>query len=132
MGATENKEIIRNMFAELSKGNVDAYLDNLADDVRFTLIGSTKFSGIFEGKQDVVDRLLAPLGGQLDGGIAIHVDRLIAEDDHVVMQARGESVTKSGTPYNNIYAQVFRLADGKVQQITEYLDTELVNTVFGK
>lgn len=132
MGATENKEIIRNMFAELSEGNVDAYLDNLADDVRFTLIGSTKFSGVFEGKQDVVERLLAPLGAQLDGGIAIHVDRLIAEDDHVVMQARGESVTKSGTAYNNIYAQVFRLADGKVQQITEYLDTELVNTVFEK
>lgn len=132
MGATENREIIRNMFAELSEGNVDAYLDNLADDVRFTLIGSTKFSGVFEGKQDVVERLLAPLGAQLDSGIAIHVDRLIAEDDHVVMQARGESVTKSGTAYNNIYAQVFRLADGKVQQITEYLDTELVNTVFGK
>jgi len=36
MGAAENKELIRNMFAELSKGNGPAFLDMLADDVRIT------------------------------------------------------------------------------------------------
>ena len=41
-------------------------------------------------------------------------------------------MTKSGKAYNNTYAQVFRLENGKVQQVTEYLDTELVNAVFGK
>lgn len=132
MGATENKEIIRTMFTELSKGNVEAFLGTLADNVTFTLIGSTKFSGIFNGKQEFIDKVLTPLGNQLDGGIAIHVDRLIAEEDYVVMQGRGESMTNSGKAYNNTYAQIFRLADGKVQQVTEYLDTELVNTAFGK
>ena len=62
----------------------------------------------------------------------MHVDNLIAEGDNVVLQGRGESMTKSGKAYNNTYAQVFRLENGKVQQVTEYLDTELVNAVFGK
>jgi len=132
MGAAENKEIIRTMFAELSKGNAEAFLGTLADDVRFTLIGSTQFSGVFNGKQEFIEKVLAPLGAQLEGGLVMHVDNLIAEGDLVVMQGRGESTTKSGQAYNNTYAQVFRLANGKVQEVTEYLDTELVTSVFGK
>ena len=132
MGAAENKEIIRTMFAELSKGNAEAFLGTLADDVRFTLIGSTQFSGVFNGKQEFIEKVLAPLGAQLEGGLVMHVDNLIAEGDLVVMQGRGESTTKSGQAYNNTYAQVFRLENGKVQEVTEYLDTELVTSVFGK
>ena len=132
MTAAENKQQIENMFAELSRGNAEAYLGKLADDVRFTIMGTTKFSGTFNGKQDVVQRLLTPLMSQLEGGLAIAVDRLLADGDFVVMQGRGKSTTKTGKPYNNSYCQVFRLAGGKVQEITEYLDTELVTAAFGK
>ena len=132
MGAAENKEIIRNMFAELSKGDADAFLNTLADDVNFTLTGSTKFSGVFKSKQEFVEKVLAPLGEQLENGLTMHVENLIAEGDNVVMQGRGESMTTSGKAYNNTYALVFRLENGKVQQVMEYLDTELVNAVFGK
>src|SRR5215813_8761102 len=41
MGAAENKALIQNMFAELGKGNGQAFLDNMTDDVRVTLIGTT-------------------------------------------------------------------------------------------
>jgi hypothetical protein len=132
MGAAENKQLIQSMFAELSRGNGAGYLDRLADDVQFTIMGTTKYSGTFRGKQDVVNRLLTPLMNELDGGLEIAPDAFIAEGDTVVMQARGRSKTKSGKPYDNSYCQVFRVADGKVKQITEYLDTELVTQAFGK
>jgi len=35
-------------------------------------------------------------------------------------------------PYNNTYCNVYRIADGKIRQLTEYLDTELVTTAFGR
>jgi len=132
MGATENKKLIETMFAELSRGNLAGYLDRLADDVRFTIMGTTKFSGTFNGKDEVVQKLLTPLGSQLEGGLAITVDNLVAEGDTVVMQARGRSTTKSGKPYNNSYCQIFRVESGKVKAITEYLDTELVTQAFGR
>ncbi len=132
MSATENKEIIRNMFAELSKGNGQAFLDKMADNVRFTIIGSTKFSGTFNGKQEFVEKVLRPLSAELDGGLTITPDNFIAEGDYVAMQARGNSRTKAGGTYNNTYCQIFRLANGKVQEVTEYLDTELVTRAFGK
>ena len=131
MGAAKNKQLIQNMFDELSKGNAEVFLGALADDVEFTLIGSTKYSGTFN-KKELVSSVLAPLTAELESGITMHVKRLIAEGDHVVMEGQGESMTKSGKPDNNTYAQVFRIENGKVQAVTEYLDTELVNEVFGK
>ena len=132
MGAAENKQLIETMFAELSHGNGAGYLERLADDVRFTIIGSTKFSGTYDGKQDVIDRLLTPLMAALEGGLEVKPYRLVAEGDTVVVQADGRSITKTGKRYDNTYCQVFRIEGGKVKQITEYLDTELVTHAFGR
>ncbi len=132
MGAAENKKLIQDMFAELSKGNAPAFLNALADDVRFTIIGTTKYSGTCNGKQELISKVLGPLTAQLEGGLTITPDNFIADGDFVAMQARGKSTTKTGKSYNNTYCQVFRIAGGKVQEVTEYLDTELVTSAFGK
>ena len=132
MGAAENKKLIQEMFAELSKGNAQAFMSNMADDVEFTIVGTTKYSGTCKGKQELVSKVLSPLSAQLEGGLTITPENFIAEGDFVAMQARGKSNTKAGGTYNNTYCQVFRITNGKVQQVTEYLDTELVTKAFGK
>jgi ketosteroid isomerase-like protein len=45
-----------------------------------------------------------------------------------VVECRGKVTTKTGKPYNNTYCWVCRLVDGKLTELTEYLDTELVAT----
>ena len=132
MGAAENKKLMQDMFAELGKGNGDAFLGNMADDIEFTIIGSTKWSGTFKGKKELVEKLLGPLNAELEGGITITPSNFIADGDTVAMQAQGKSTTKGGKSYDNTYCQVFTFKDGKVQRVTEYLDTELVTTAFGK
>ncbi|MGH7960357.1 MAG: nuclear transport factor 2 family protein [Candidatus Binatia bacterium] len=132
MGAAENKQLIQDMFAALSKGNAEAFLGNMADDVRFTIIGTSKYSGTCDGKQELIGKVLGPLTAQLEGGITLTPDNFIAEGDCVVMQAHGKATTKTGKPYNNTYCHVFRIANGKVQEVTEYLDTELITSAFGK
>jgi len=132
MGAAENKKLIQEMFAELSKGNTQAFMNSMADDVQFTIMGTTKYSVTCNGKQELVSKVLGPLAAQLEGGLTITPENFIAEGEFVAMQARGKSTTKSGKPYNNTYCQIFRIINGKVQQVTEYLDTELVTAAFGK
>jgi len=132
MGAAENKETVRGMFAALSQGNAEGFLGKFADDCRFTIIGETKYSGTCKGKQEFIANVLAPLSAKLEGGIAITVDNLIADGDFVAMQGRGKSNTKAGGTYNNTYCQVFRFGGGKIVEMTEYLDTELVTKAFGK
>ena len=132
MGAAENKELIRNMFAELSKGNFDIYLNTLADNVQYTIIGTGKYSGLYNGKQEVIDRLLGPLGSQIEGHLEIIPSNFIADGEYVAMQATGKSLSKNGVRYDNTYCHVFRIVAGKIVGIVEYLDTELVTRAFGK
>jgi len=132
MSASDNKQVITTMFAELSKGNGAAFLEAMADDIKYTLQGRTKFSGTMNGKQQVMEKLLGPLGAALESGIAIAPYNFIAEGDYVVMLANGKATTKSGKPYNNSYCHVFKVVGGKVKEINEYLDTALVDEALGK
>ena len=104
----------------------------LADDITWTNIGTTRFSGTFSGKQVLADQLLGPLFGQLKAGIASEIEKLIAEDDIVVALTSGTAETQDGTPYNNSYCQVIEVRDGKIAAVKEYFDTALVDAVFGE
>lgn len=130
MSAAENKELIRHIYAELARGNAQAFLDSMADDVTWTLIGTTRFSGTFRGKQELAERLLGPVTGDLDGGLTITPENFIAEGEYVAMQSRGRSMTKYGKRYDNTYCHVFRIVEGKIREATEYCDTELVTEAF--
>jgi ketosteroid isomerase-like protein len=130
MGASENKELVRTIFAS---SNASAFLDAMADDVKFTLTGTTRYSGSFNSKQELVAKLFEPLFAALDeNGIRLTPDNLIADGEFVVMQSRGKATGKNRLPYNNTYCHVFRVVNGKICEITEYLDTELVTKVFGR
>jgi ketosteroid isomerase-like protein len=126
MGAAENKELLRDAFTEAAKGNSRPFIELLADDVRWTILGTTAWSKTYEGKQSVLDDLLRPLSKQLHGRNIIAAHRFTAEDDHVVVEARGRNSTVAGVRYHNQYCFVFRLADGRVRELTEYSDTQLI------
>ena len=129
---TTNKQLLRHVYAEISKGNVQPLLDSLADDVEWTIIGSTALSGTSRGKQEVIDNLLKPIRARLaDGPIMFQPERFIAEGEYVVMQAHGRATALSGKPYNNTYCIVCRIVDGKVKEMVDYIDTELITTALG-
>jgi ketosteroid isomerase-like protein len=128
MGAAENKQLMQAIFEELAKGNARPFLDCLAEDVRWTLAGTTAWSKTYVGRKAVLDDLLRPLFAQFAGQYTNSAQRIIAEDDCVVVECRGRVTTTSGKPYNNTYCWVCRIADGKIRELTEYMDTELVAT----
>lgn len=132
MSLAANKQIARAFYDAANRGDMDGCLGQLADDVTWTNIGSTRFSGTYTGKRDLITRLVEPLFGQLKAGIASTIDSMTAEADVVVVQSRGTAETKDGRSYNNTYCQVFRIRDGKIGEVKEYFDTELTSTVFGR
>ncbi|MBX7221186.1 MAG: nuclear transport factor 2 family protein [Blastocatellia bacterium] len=133
MNTTENKKLLQHAFAEMAQGNTRPFIESLADDVSWTVIGRTKWSKTFVGKPAIFAELLGPLGTRLEGQIRLAAHRFIAEDDMVVVEARGNgNLTKERIPYNNTYCFVCRFVDGKVQELTEYMDTELVVEVLDR
>ena len=129
MALTDNKQIVQAFYDSANRGDMDTCMGQLAEDVTWTNIGTTRYSGTFQGKVDLVTRLLQPVFGQLQAGIASVVDNIVAEGDFVVVQSRGNAETKDGRPYNNTYCHVFKIRDGKIVKVTEYLDTELASAV---
>src|ERR1700761_9090114 len=130
MSAAQNKEVVQRMSE--AKG-LEPMLATMADDVRWTIIGKTKYSHVMNGKQEIIDKLLKPIFAELETMGSNHVDNVIAEGDYVVVQqhATGRK-TKTGNDYNNTYCLVYKVLDGKIKEITEYLDTELVTSAFGR
>lgn len=131
MGAAENKKLMQHIFSELSKGNSQAFVQGMADQFTWTIIGTTKWSKTYHGKPAVIDELFGALRAKLAPPITLVGDRFIADQDYVVVEARGKNTTKDGTSYNNTYCFVFRAADGKLREVTEYSDTELVSAALG-
>jgi uncharacterized protein len=130
MGVAENKAVVRSMGEAKS---LDAMLATMADDIRWTIIGSTKWSRTMNGKKEIVDKLLHPIFAELESMGSSATDNVIAEGDYVVVQSHASGrKTKTGNPYNNTYCNVFKVVDGKIKEITEYLDTELVTAAFGR
>lgn len=131
MKTQENKATVKAFYAAGDRGELDTALELLADDVTWTNIGSTEFSGTFSGKEALLSELLGPVFSRLKGGIRSRVDNVIAEGDFVVVQSTGTAETVDGRPYNNTYCHVFRFEGGKIAEVTEYFDTALTQRVLG-
>lgn len=130
MSAAENKKLIQDVFAAWARGDGSAFFNLLADDVRWTVIGTSPVSRAYMSKQEFLEGAVKPLSAKLAGPIQPTVRNVIAEGDQVVLQWEGRSTTKAGKPYNNTYCWVMKLANGKVQEGTAYIDTELVSELW--
>jgi len=129
VSAAANKQLMQAIFAELATGNGAPFRDALAEDVCWTLVGTTRWSRTYRGKPAVLDELLRPLFARFADRYTNTAHRFIAEDDLVVIECAGRVTTTEGKPYHNTYCWVCRLADGKIQELTEYLDTALLASV---
>jgi ketosteroid isomerase-like protein len=122
----QNKEIVRRAIAAISRGDLEGFMADAADDVTLSVMGAI-FPPI-QGKAKVLKGLRNALGARLenDGAIVMTIENLIADGDYVAEQSRGKARTKDGKDYNNTYCRVWRITDGKIHAMQEYLDTELV------
>ena len=126
MGTAENKKLLQDIFSQLSQGSSNLLIESMDDSFRWTVTGHTKWSKTYEGKQTVLKELMGALQTALDGRIRVTANRFVAEGDLVAVEAKGNNTTKTGKPYNNSYCFIFRVAAGKLQEVTEYMDTQLV------
>ncbi len=131
MGTVGNKHLLQDIFAATARGDSRPLVDAMADDFRWTISGNGRWSRSYDGRQAVLTELFPVLRERIEGRIKMIPRRILADGDHVVVEARGDNVTKAGQRYDNSYCFVFRLAGGKLAEVTEYMDTELVTSALG-
>jgi len=125
----ENKQLMQHAFEHLAQGDGRPFADLMADDFRWIITGKTAWSRVYEGKVTVQEQLLRPLFAQFADRYRNTAQRFIAEGEWVVVQCRGSAETIRGQRYDNEYCCVCRFSGGKLSELTEYLDTQLVASV---
>lgn len=108
-------------------GRPDRWDVGFAPDFKLTVIGSSPISGTMVGVAEI-DEKMAEFRSRLSS-LKVTIDQLICEGDTVVKLAHSEGLTVDGKPYRNVYSTIYRFEDGLVAEITEFLDTSLVETV---
>jgi ketosteroid isomerase-like protein len=131
MSAAANKQLVENIYADAANRSGTTFVDNLADDVCWIVTGQYSWSRTFRGKDAVLNGLMGHFRSLFAERPRTVAHRLIAEGDIVVVEAKGDNVTKTGVRYDNDYCMVWRLENGKVKEIKEYCDSELVERVLG-
>jgi ketosteroid isomerase-like protein len=123
-----SRETVQQWFDLIAQGDAASAFALFTDDVRYVLKGTTPVSGTYRGLKQIVEDFFTPWRKQIVGDISLTVDELIGDGACVVALARGKAKTIFDRPYDNDYAFVFRLRDGKISEVIEYLDTALVET----
>ncbi len=128
-----SQTLVRQWFDHIADGNVEAAFALCTDDVAYTLKGTTPVSGTYRGLNAIFKDFFGPWGKRIDGHITLSIDEMIGDGDRIAVLSRGSAMTTLGHRYDNEYAFVFGIRDGKIYEILEYLDTALVETAaYGK
>lgn len=128
--SADNRALLAAVFDGLAQGDGRAFNAALADEAVWNVIGSNVWSGAYRGKAEIRERLLKPLVARV-GVVRSIADRIIVDGDWAAVQFHGDNQTLDGERYDNRYVFILRLEEGRIVEITEYMDTELVSRVLG-
>lgn len=122
-----NKALVRSFIDAISHADVE-FLDRVyAPGSTCWTSGNTLISGRFQ-REENLQRAAGVLGSFPDG-LTFNISAMTAEGERVAVEAQSTGVHVSGQLYSNLYHFLFRIKDGQVLELKEYMDTELVTDI---
>lgn len=131
MSTAANKQLMREIFAEIATGKGALFAASLADDVVMRVTGQYSWSRTFVGKEAVLRDLYGYVRSRVERGSRTLPLNIVADGDLVIVEARGDMTTKSGQKYDNEYCLVYRFRDGQIVEMREYCDSLLCEQRLG-
>jgi ketosteroid isomerase-like protein len=130
MDAAQNRKLIEDAFNAWARGDRSAFNNLLADDLRWTVIGTSPVSGRYNSKREFLEGAGARMAEKLATPIQPTVRHVIADGNMVALVFDGRATGKNGTDYHQTYCWVLAVEGGKIREGTAYLDTELITRLF--
>lgn len=130
MMTNKNKQLMQTIFAELATGNDAPFIKAMADEIKWVWMGSGQWSKTFHGKESVLNELWSAVRQTLVPPFKVNARQFVADGNYVVVEAVGQNTTPDGRKYENKYCWVCCIENEKIQELREYMDTELVTKTF--
>jgi ketosteroid isomerase-like protein len=132
MSAQENRQLMTTIFAGLAVGDSKLFVATLHDNVVMRVTGHYSWARTFKGKTALLEDLYGFFLSRIEGISKTIPLEIIADEELVAVEARGDMVAKTGVRYDNDYCLVFRIRHGKIVEMREYCDSVLTESVLGK
>ena len=122
----ENKKIVESFFESLSSGT-NSYLDYYTNDSEIWTAGQNAIGG--RRTKAEIESFANGILSAFPKGIRFEITSMIAEDDRVAAEVKGDAIHASGQIYQNEYHFLIRLKNNKIIELKEYMDTQLAAKV---
>jgi hypothetical protein len=122
-----NREIVTEAFNAWMNGT--GYVASIfADDMTWEIVGTSSAAGKFASAREFADEVLIPFAARFGADdpfrpVAIRAVYDDAERHTVIVVWDGRGTTTVGTVYDNTYAWIMELRDGKVIDGTAFFDS---------
>jgi ketosteroid isomerase-like protein len=129
-----NREVIRQAFDAWRQGT-GAITDVFAPGMVWRIEGHSAASKEYRSKQQFIDEVLAPFGARFtvsEPFRPVTIRAVYADDDTVIVIWDGRGIASGGQPYENSYAWIMKLADGKVIDGTAFYDSISFNDLWAR
>lgn len=124
--------ILEKLYSALCSGDFATWRSMLSESVVFNISGNTIVSGQVPLQQlltEVFPLVFDPLNPETVR-FGLRWKLMCADDRRATVIFEGESTTRTGQPYNNRFVQILEFDDdGLIQQVWEFFDTQLANSV---
>jgi ketosteroid isomerase-like protein len=120
MSIADNKKIVEAYFEAQKSGDLFKGLSLLADDAIWSVPGDWELCGDFTKEQ--MGKMMEGLN-QFKGGLNFTHHSITAEDDRVAVLTVVDADLHDGRHYHNNIFFLFTIRDGKIQAVTEAVDS---------
>jgi ketosteroid isomerase-like protein len=118
------KAVLRRYLDALTEGDLTAVAGSFAEDATWSIHGTLPLSGIKRGRGAIMDFLASAVALYQPGTQTFSFGDITAEDDRAVLEWRVRGIASAtGLAYDNSYCGVFRVRDGLIAEVREYLDS---------
>jgi len=127
-GETRNERLVRDFFATLSSGDLEALRPLFHENASWEATSqSIPSAGITRGRDKIIDEFLAPVRGLFEpGDPKVIVLRLIARNEWVAAETEAVGKLTNGNDYHNRYAWIIEIRDDKIYALREYMDSHYI------
>lgn len=129
MNHETNKQIVTNAFDRWAHGTGSVF-DLLADDVSWTVTGSSTAAGTYTSRTDFLRDAVRPISLRLSTPIVPTVRSIVADGEWVVVLWQGDALANDGVDYHNVYSWHLRLEEDAIVEAIAFLDGSVIDALF--
>lgn len=122
--AADARAVLQRYLDALASDELAAIADSFTEDATWWIHGTLPLSGTKRGRCAIVDFLISAGTLYQPGTQHFRFGEITADGDRAVLEWRVRgTASATGLAYDNAYCGVFRMRDGRIAEVREYLDS---------